>query len=441
MIVEFSVTNFKCFREKTTISFIANTAVEGANIKPETLIPVNKFGIGYLVKSIVIYGANASGKSSLVADITTGSNIDGALSSFIRILDFSTFVRIGEANEISFYHQPFVLSDKDNNKETEFEVIFLSEDESIKAEDKLRAFKYLFSFNKERIVKEEFYQLEWSEIVKKNEEKPIFKRNLDEIETSEEYKEYKEYKDKVLPNKLFIGKLRDNNFKEANLFYDYFRKKIILKNAIDFLEDKNREFEELFENFKYATDKTIRKHEIIERPVKRHFINFDFQNNNEPTSKFEEAKDKILVFSRLRDDGKLIQFDPSLESEGTRVMLNFWSGNLFLLLKNNLLLWSDEIDRSLHPLLLKHLFETFFTFKNETGKEESTAQLLATTHDISLLDANIFRKDQIWFAEKDEDTGESKLYSLSHFIFSNETKPKNVLDEYVFGRFGAIPKI
>jgi AAA15 family ATPase/GTPase len=408
MIVEFSVTNFKCFRKKTTISFIANTQVEGADIKPETLIEVNKFGIDYLVKSIVIYGANASGKSSFLQ----------GFQMFTDLLLASVTGSIGIATAGYYKNFTFLLDEEQKNKPIEFEIIFIKNK---------RLFKYGFSFNAKGIVHEIL------EEQKDKESEVIYSRNA-----NGDFKGFEDYQNEVEPDKLFIGRLKLANKEEGRLFYNYFTVENIhqLTNQHTFnkLSEGDENFKKWFlENMKY-TDKIIKDFELKKDLMP--FVNYDL------TSRLASSQDaevgKILMQRRNKMEN-IVSFEDFLESEGTKKMIrilglyyDFWNGNH--------LCFEDEIDKSLHPLLLKHLFETFFAFKNEKG-EKSTAQLLATTHDVSLLDANIFRKDQIWFTEKDEDTGESKLYSLSHFIFNNETKPKNLLEEYLFGRFGAVPKI
>lgn len=416
MIVEFSVTNFKCFREKTTISFIANTAVEGADIKPETLIEVKKFGIDYLVKSIVIYGANASGKSSVIEGFV----------NFLSVLDFSGNIQTAE--QILPFYKPFLLSTETENAETEFEVKFLSQ-------DKKRAFRYYFAFNKEIITKEEFFEFDEASEEDNKFTKLIFKRtsNIENFKGS-----HKDLIKFVKPNKLFIALLGIHNLEESNFIYNFFRSKLPFKQAVDLLEEKNEKFLMFFESLKNATDKTIKEHSIIKRPTKKHTFNIDTQTHKSSIS-YEDSEEKIIIFSRLKNDGELVKFNPEIESNGTIQMLYGWpSGLFFHTLIANLFSWSDEIDKSLHPLLLKHLFETFFAFKNEKG-EKSTAQLLTTTHDVSLLDANIFRRDQIWFTEK-YSNGESELFSLADFTFAKKLNGKNT-DEYLRGVFGGIPRI
>lgn len=94
----------------------------------------------------------------------------------------------------------------------------------------------------------------------------------------------------------------------------------------------------------------------------------------------------------------------------------------------------DEIEPSLHPLLTRHLVQ----YMQDSSVNPRGAQLIFTTHDASLLDQCLLRKDQIWFAEKNEKTAETDIYALAEFELK---KDENILDSYLRGRYGAIPFI
>ena len=94
----------------------------------------------------------------------------------------------------------------------------------------------------------------------------------------------------------------------------------------------------------------------------------------------------------------------------------------------------DEIEDSLHPLLTRRLIEMV----QDKAVNTKGAQLIFTTHDAMLLDLNFFRRDQIWFAEKNDETCATELYSLASF---SPRKGENVRKGYLQGRFGAIPFI
>ena len=131
------------------------------------------------------------------------------------------------------------------------------------------------------------------------------------------------------------------------------------------------------------------------------------------------------------EEEKLISLPYSMESAGTRKVLSYGPiiRNVF---KNGSVLIIDEIDSSLHPSLVRYLIDLF----NDSSFNTNGAQLIFNTHDVSLLDQDIFRRDQVYFVEKDNRTGISDLYSLSEF---SPRKSEDIRKGYLTGRYGAIP--
>ena len=121
------------------------------------------------------------------------------------------------------------------------------------------------------------------------------------------------------------------------------------------------------------------------------------------------------------------------ESIGTQmifILIPFFASAM----ENNKILVIDELDRSLHPFFFFYIVSMF----NDSNINKNGAQLIFNTHDTNLLDLNILRRDQIWFAEKDSKTGSSDLYSLSDFSVRNN---ENIEKGYMLGRYGAVPFI
>ena len=94
----------------------------------------------------------------------------------------------------------------------------------------------------------------------------------------------------------------------------------------------------------------------------------------------------------------------------------------------------DELDKSLHPYIVKYIVEIF----NDSDVNKNNAQLIFNTNDTNLLDLELLRRDQIWFTEKNPNTGESSLYALDDF---SVRKSENVEKGYLLGRYGAVPFI
>jgi hypothetical protein len=153
---------------------------------------------------------------------------------------------------------------------------------------------------------------------------------------------------------------------------------------------------------------------------------------DQPTPNAPPEMVKVSFAHKANDGSENIQFDFQHESNGTRAL--FMSAGAWLnVLQNGEILLFDEIDTSLHPVLTRFLIQQFHS--NETNP--NGAQLICTTHDTTLLDADIFRRDQVWFVEKDLG-GSTRLFPLSDFSpRSNEALERG----YLRGRYGALPII
>jgi AAA15 family ATPase/GTPase len=154
-------------------------------------------------------------------------------------------------------------------------------------------------------------------------------------------------------------------------------------------------------------------------------------------SQAKDETDKLMVLNlspvRLDKENSEVKFEISEESDGTQRLIDLFP-MLIHLSRGNAVYVIDEIERSLHSLLMKKLFDYFL---NNSENKNSNSQLIATTHEVYLLDIkDIFRKDEIWFVEKDK-YGQSLLYSLANTDVEN----LDLAAGYLHGRFGAIPFI
>jgi uncharacterized protein len=135
-----------------------------------------------------------------------------------------------------------------------------------------------------------------------------------------------------------------------------------------------------------------------------------------------------LVTQHRHENGDLVDFAITEESEGTQRLINLVPA-LFLLQEEEKVIFVDELDRRLHPLLSRLFVKTVIDYRGKNN------QLIFTTHDTNLLDLELLRRDEIWFVEKDRQ-GSSNLYSLAEF----KTRPDLKIEKgYLNGRFGAIP--
>jgi len=181
--------------------------------------------------------------------------------------------------------------------------------------------------------------------------------------------------------------------------------------------------------FLTAADISISDIEVITRKVPGQAVHFDL-DTNKTEIRSEEIEEHQLRFSHVTERGRAV-FDLMDESNGTRNLL-FLTGPVLDILTKGLTLVIDELDTSLHTLLVRELVRLFHKPDINTGG----AQLIFTTHDTSLLDApNLFRRDQVWFVEKDKDQA-STLVALAEF---SPRKNEALERGYLIGRYGGIP--
>jgi AAA15 family ATPase/GTPase len=180
----------------------------------------------------------------------------------------------------------------------------------------------------------------------------------------------------------------------------------------------------------FGEDEEVLKNEIIEELKSKKTVELNSEDGIVIATK-EKGKYivKIVVCKHLDNKGELVNFEINEESDGTQRLLDFIPACEEIITRDSTVL-IDEIDQSLHPVLLHSLLEKIMADTTTKG------QLIFTTHESNLLSLDIFRQDEIWFAEKSKDNGSTQLYSLNDF------KPRFDLDirkGYLKGRFGAIP--
>ena len=435
MIIRIFIKNVLSFYDETSVSLFPGKGTSNRHV-----IRSEKRDDIPALKTAVIYGANASGKSNLIKVI-----------SF-----FKSFVVKGYAPQQGIDYQPFKLSDKDNEpSKIEFE---------IKIKDKNYA--YGVEFNRTEVLEE------WLYIINQRKEQKIFARKNTKTKVDVIFEKVK-FRDKETENfakftgrgtprnKLFLQEAIHRNIDfipEINIVFNWFRYqlKILFPNSrysgIDFHVKETKNLFQKFSNFlRYfktgisdLTRKKINLNEIKDLP--KDLIN-DVTSNLKPNGKsmlnsfdnrnnyaFEkDSKNKLSVYkiatTHKSFTGKDVYFNLQEESDGTNRIIDFIPA-LLDLTSNDVVYVIDEIDRSMHPILTRGIID--FYLKNS---ENIKSQLITTTHEASLLDLELLRKDEIWFVEK-EKNGNSKMYSLLEFKPRTETK---IRKGYLQGRYGAIP--
>jgi len=434
MLIRFNVENFMSFNEKTEFSLIANKERR----HPSHVVKGNGVNI---LKSSVVYGANASGKTNLV-----------------KAIDFSRRVITKGIEKLNPVDCHFRLK-KDNLKKPS---IFNYE---IKCGNKYYSYGFATQLNELKIIEEWLYE------IGNNKEKKIFERVVNDsgkheigigIQLSPKAKKrFDVYKEDFQnsDNLLFLSEMSRksiDDFPEAVGFIDvfnWFDKKLTVLMpdskfaGLNFIGDDN-EMSKTFNSFlnvfqtginnvtseeidldSFDIPKII-KEDLTRNIEKSKTIIFEINGITYSLKKNEnnEYKIKKIGLEHLTDEGNSIVFDIEDESDGTQRLFDFIPA-IHELTKTDSIFIIDELDRSLHSKLTYGIFELFLRLT-----ENNESQLVATSHESLLLDFELLRRDEIWFVEKEKN--QSRLYSLDEFKVRND---KIVSKDYLLGRYGAIP--
>ncbi len=418
MIIEFTVGNFLSFKEKKTLSLEATNITE---YKGSTF----KAGKFKLLKSAVLYGANSSGKSNFIK----------AMSTMKRIV----LTSVEKTSASKFEIIPFLLSTSTENKPTFFELVFLIGE---------TRYRYGFEIDNSSIHGEWLFRLEGDIEI------PLFIREENGIGVTDDFKEGHGLESKTRENALFLSVVDQFNGEIAAKIIGWFNDLGTISGlshdnyrGLTFsLLDNKRSKERLLEFFK---DLDLGFEQLKFRKEK-------FQESFLPNDLPAELLDDIIndlqgktiarintVHNKYDENGKKVglkDFDlREQESSGTNKIFDI-SGPIFDTLIGGGVLVIDELDAKLHPLMTAAIANLF----NTPEYNSNNAQLIFATHDTNLLSYGRFRRDQIYFLEKDRYEA-SDLYSLIEYKEEGSStkirKDRSFEKDYINGRYGAIPFI
>lgn len=419
MLVSFTVKNFRSFQKERTFSMEASAIKE----HKESVVVKGKYNILPLA---VFYGANSGGKSNFIAAISTMRSI------VIRS------VRLNEGDKLPY--DPFALDETSEKKPTFFEIQFIQEEV---------VYRYGFEYDREEIISEWLYEKRFGE-----KEYELFVRSHDLIDVSiKRFPEGKGKEDLTNSNRLFLSLVAQLKGEKSNKVMNWFKAcNVVSGIESDGYEDVTLEmFVEHLEGADKAQD--------FFRELQLGFTRFTVKKVEIPKDVIEKAPDTIkkeleknassgafvttlTTHNVYNEDGMVIgerNFPKNkMESEGTKKVIEM-SGPIFDTLNEGKILIVDELDAKLHPLLTRNIVLLFM----DPQKNPKGAQLIFATHDTNLLDLDIIRRDQIWFAEKDR-VESTDIYSLIEFKDEDGKKVRNDRDikrDYIRGRYGAIPFI
>ena len=419
MLIEFTVGNFLSFNTKRTLSFKAAAISDLDNV-----FTIDNYR---LLRSAVVYGANSSGKSNLIK----------ALDGMRNILLNS--VKLNDKDPLDY--TPFLLSEQSEHAPTHFETEFLIGG---------KTYRYGFEYTLESIVNEWLFVKQG--VAKK--ETTLFIRTKDGIGITDQFVEGKGKEEATNDNRLFVSLVAQLGGKISKQIIEWFRSYNVISGlahqeyngfTMRMLHDKKEGCEQalsLFQKLKLGFQELMVKES--EFNVSDLPIDFPDSLKNKLSKDFTGKKMLAIktIHNKYDSQGVIIDsvaFDKDRsESEGTKKIIDL-TGPIFDSLLSGKMLIIDELDAKLHPLLTIQLVNLFN--KKETNPKNS--QLLFATHDTNLLNADLFRRDQIWFTEKDE-FEQTDLYNLVEFKLPDGTKVRNdsnLEKNYIRGRYGAIPYI
>jgi len=417
MLIEFKVTNFRSIKSTQILSMVA------APIKEENL-PNNIFStkikeLPNLMKSVAIYGANAAGKSNLVEAINF-------VQDFVR-----DSAKENQAGENIKNIVPFLL-DKDNPRSpSEFELLFVAQE---------ILYEYGFALNNKQVVHE------WLFAYPQGKAQRWFERIYDE-ETNQ-YDWYlnarkimgrrKYWQESTRENALFLSTAVMLNSTQLKPVLNWISYNLVVFTGgshlpnlftIAFCEDSQNKQKILA--FLQAADLNIADFELEEKKITVHDLPDDLPAEIKEDLLGKTQK-KLTFLHNINETEDFIAFPAEYESEGTKRLFTF-AGPLMDILENGRILFIDELDKSLHPSMLRFIVE----FIHNPKLNRHNAQIIFTTHDSSILDNSLLRRDQVWFVEKDKQQS-TQLYPLTDFKpRQDETLQKGYLE----GRYGALPFI
>ena len=402
MLYEFSVKNYGPFRDKAVLNLMSTKNTE----HPDNVIRNRRNG--NVLSSALIFGANASGKSYILNGIH-------ALQSLLKSVDIR---REGIPG-----YEPFRLSEETLSMPTEFSIC-LSAGEDL--------YRYTISFTAEKISAESLVLVSRRDV-------EIFSRKDGEYSLSG----CKDVTDKTSPTSAYLTVAASYN---DELCYK------VLSAISDILcVDGDEISYSVYESYEYLKDHGSAMDVALDalKTADFHVSSLRGEEQDLPKKLFGDKSEIVssieAIYSRLRTKlylthdyrsvpEKLREFPLSIESNGTRSMLGI-IGPVAVALTEGKVLVIDEFGSCLHPMLTRWIVDLFKGDYNVKG-----AQLIVNTHDIGLMDIqNLVRRDQIYFVNKNWETGESEIYSLSDF--KGVRKDTRVLDAYLFGRFDAVPNI
>lgn len=409
MLVEFRVRNFRSIRGDLCLSLAASADKEKRDTN--TVSP-GVAGVPDLLRSAVIYGPNASGKSALVSAMQYAQSVVATSATLMPGQPVNCF--------------PFKLDPESARAPSEFEFTFIVDG---------TRYQYGFAIASAGIAEE------WLLVYKTHKPQLWFERTHNAATDADDYKfgtsfsgQRKLWQASTRRNALFLSTASQLNSESLLPVYDWIvRELVIVAAGLQPTYDQStswisdRSTKPLLLSFLSSADIGIA--DLSVQPRKQQRVNFDFRNER-LEHVVSEAEVNVPVFRHVGPNGEAaLQYEE--ESTGTQRLFSF-AAPLIEALRVGQVIVVDELDASLHTHIVRYLVELFH---HRPQEGQVAAQLIFTTHDTALLDAGILRRDQIWLMEKGHDQA-SVLVPLTDF---SPRKHEALAKGYLQGRYGALP--
>ena len=412
MLIMFRVKNFASFKDEVVLDMRAMSYKDMKN-------HVLEAGKNKVVKTLAVYGKNASGKSNLISALYYFESF--VYNQFFDAGNRDDEVDLGDRMpniKRSTFKLGVVVDD-----DSEFEIIFSCNDRT-----------YQYGFVIHDIPEEKKYSIkeEWLFV----DEKMVFDRQQDSISFGKKYENELKSIDKQRQDRLYIGVL--DYFAEGEVknivdeFKTYLKHKfnvhfeLILEGSVKGIVSGVSYSKRIVEDEEYR--KTIEK---FIRVAGVGIVGLSIEENKDERTRERNPYKVKTIHNVFDDNGKVVRqekFELNMESSGTNRYLSFIQYILNIIEDGGVFI-VDELSARLHPILTKFIVDLF------QSKRNKEAQLIFTTHDISLMNRKQFRRDEIAFVEKNQ-KGESTLYTLADIKARSDA---SFAKDYMAGKYGAIP--
>jgi AAA15 family ATPase/GTPase len=431
MLISFSFSNWKCFRDEVTFSLVAGREKHFADRLPK----VSKYKLKTLPIA-AIYGANASGKSALVSALAFAQKFIVRGTEPEQKIPLNTFLLDKEHRDMNSFFSFTILVDK-------------------------HIYEYSFELSEEKVIYEKL------DLILKNSVKNIFERlgkgEKPKVKINSVSKDYLDILNLIgnkttRNNQLFLTGTIYQGCKFFRSIYDWFREKLVIIGPesqyipiLNLASEKNKEqYAKLLNSLDTGIIDILLQISDIPDDEKKTLTKIfqDKINAGEELLMSEYGRKDRSVYRISRDhieankvvsvhkdvDGEPVVFSFSNESDGTNRLLDLLPAFIELKNQTGKVYIIDELDRCLHTKLSKTLLKYYLNSCNENSR----SQLIFTTHDVMLMDQNTFRRDELWVTDRSSE-GVSSLYSFSDY--KDIRSDKDLRKYYLQGNLKGIPRI